>query len=77
MCALETHEGIDAILFTGSLSVGQRIIAANAHRPGLLIALELGGKNASLVLDDADLERTVREVAFSGFATAGQRCAAW
>lgn len=73
---LTTHEGIDAILFTGSVSVGQRIIAANAHRPGLLIALELGGKNASLVLDDADLERTVREVAFSGFATAGQRCTA-
>ena len=73
---LTTHAGIDAILFTGSVSVGQRIIAANAHRPGLLIALELGGKNASLVLDDADLERTVREVAFSGFATAGQRCTA-
>jgi len=74
--ALTTHEGIDAILFTGSVSVGQRIIAANAHRPGLLIALELGGKNASVVLDDADLERAVREVAFSGFATAGQRCTA-
>ncbi len=73
---LTTHEGIDAILFTGSVPVGQRIIAANAHRPGLLVALELGGKNASLVLDDADLERTVREVAFSGFATAGQRCTA-
>ncbi len=73
---LVTHAGIDAILFTGSVPVGQQIVAANAHRPGLLIALELGGKNASLVLDDADLERTVREVAFSGFATAGQRCTA-
>ena len=37
-------EGIDAILFTGSVPVGQRIVAANAHRPGLLIALELGGE---------------------------------
>jgi succinylglutamic semialdehyde dehydrogenase len=73
---LVTHPGIDAILFTGSVPVGQQIIAANAHRPGLLIALELGGKNASVVLDDADLERTVRELAFSGFATAGQRCTA-
>jgi succinylglutamic semialdehyde dehydrogenase len=71
-----SHPGIDAILFTGSLPVGQRIVAANAHRPGLLVALELGGKNASIVLDDADLERTVRELAFSGFATAGQRCTA-
>ncbi len=73
---LVTHPGLDAVLFTGSLAVGQRIVAANAHRPGLLVALELGGKNASLVLDDCDLERTVREVAFSGFATAGQRCTA-
>ena len=70
------HPGVDGILFTGSLAVGQRIVAANAHRPGVLVALELGGKNASLVLDDADLERTVRELAFSGFATAGQRCTA-
>ncbi len=73
---LITHPDIDAILFTGSVSVGQHIVAANAHRPGLLIALELGGKNCSLVFDDADLERTVREIAFSGFATAGQRCTA-
>jgi succinylglutamic semialdehyde dehydrogenase len=42
----------------------------------VLIALELGGKNASLVFDDVDLERAVREIAFSGFATAGQRCTA-
>jgi succinylglutamic semialdehyde dehydrogenase len=73
---LVVHPGIDAILFTGSVPVGQKIVAANAHRPGLLVALELGGKNASIVLDDADLERTVRELAFSGFATAGQRCTA-
>lgn len=73
---LASHPGIDGILFTGSLPVGQRIVAANAHRPGVLVALELGGKNASLVLDDADLERAVREIAFSGFATAGQRCTA-
>ncbi len=74
--AVVSHPGVDAILFTGSLPVGRDIIAANAHRPGVLVALELGGKNASLVLDDAELERTVREVAFSGFATAGQRCTA-
>ncbi len=74
--ALVTHPGIDAILFTGSVPVGQRIVAANAHRPGVLVALELGGKNASLVFDDAELERTVREIAFSGFATSGQRCTA-
>lgn len=73
---LAAHPGIDGLLFTGSLAVGRRIVAANAHRPGLLVALELGGKNASVVLDDADLERAVRELAFSAFATAGQRCTA-
>ncbi|MFO0596708.1 MAG: aldehyde dehydrogenase family protein [Myxococcaceae bacterium] len=73
---LSTHPGVDAILFTGSVPVGQQIVAANAHRPGVLIALELGGKNASLVFDDVDLERAVREIAFSGFATSGQRCTA-
>ena len=73
---LVVHPGINGVLFTGSLAVGQRIVAANAHRPGVLVALELGGKNASLVLDDADLEGAVREIAFSGFATAGQRCTA-
>lgn len=73
---LSTHAGIDAQLFTGSVPVGQQIVAANAHRPGVLIALELGGKNASLVFDDVELERAVREIAFSGFATAGQRCTA-
>lgn len=71
---LVRHEGIDGILFTGSVAVGKAIAAANTERPGRLIALELGGKNASIVLDDCDLERAAREVAFSGFATAGQRC---
>jgi succinylglutamic semialdehyde dehydrogenase len=74
--ALSTHRDIDALLFTGSLAVGQKIIAANAHRPGLLVALELGGKNASLVFGDCDFERAAREIAFSGFGTAGQRCTA-
>jgi succinylglutamic semialdehyde dehydrogenase len=72
--ALVDHEGIDGILFTGSVAVGKAIARANVDRPGRLVALELGGKNPSIVLDDADLERTAREIAFSGFATSGQRC---
>ncbi len=70
------HEGVDAVLFTGSVHVGKRILADTAHTPGKLVALELGGKNASIVLDDADVERAAREIAFSAFATAGQRCTA-
>ena len=73
---LTSHEEIDGILFTGSLPVGREIIKANAHRPGCLIALELGGKNASIVLDDADVERAARYIAFAAYASAGQRCTA-
>ncbi len=74
--ALVAHPGVDGVLFTGSLAVGQKILAATAQTPGKLVQLELGGKNASIVLDDCDVERTARELAFSGFATAGQRCTA-
>ncbi|MFK7999415.1 MAG: aldehyde dehydrogenase family protein [Polyangiales bacterium] len=74
--ALVDHEEVDAILFTGSVAVGKLILAANAHRPGRMIALELGGKNASIVLDDADLDRAVNQISFAAFASAGQRCTA-
>ncbi len=73
---LTSHTGIAAVLFTGSLDVGKAILRANADRPGVLVALELGGKNASVVLEDCELERTAREIVFSAFATAGQRCTA-
>ena len=71
---LTRHPVIDGVLFTGSAHVGEMIVRDNAHRPHCLIALELGGKNATLALDDCDLELTARAVAFSAFATAGQRC---
>ena len=71
---LTTHPDVDGILFTGSAAVGQRIVRDNAARPDRLIALELGGKNAAIALDDCDLERTARALAFAAFATAGQRC---
>lgn len=71
---LTQHTDVDGILFTGSARVGQAIVRDNAHRPHCLIALELGGKNATLALDDCDLELTARAVVFSAFATAGQRC---
>jgi succinylglutamic semialdehyde dehydrogenase len=71
---LTTHAAIDGVLFTGSVAVGRRIVQDNAHRPELLIALELGGKNATLAFDDCDVERCARAVVFAAFATAGQRC---
>ncbi len=71
---LTQHPDIDGILFTGSAAVGQRIVLDNAARPERLVALELGGKNAAIALDDCELERTARAIAFAAFATSGQRC---
>ncbi len=73
---LVRHDDIDAVLFTGSRTVGQAIVRANIDRPERLIALELGGKNSALVFDDADIAQAAREIAFASFVTAGQRCTA-
>src|SRR5439155_1728780 len=73
--ALSAHSGIDAVLFTGSWAVGQAIQRANEGQTKLL-ALEMGGKNAALVLADADPEKAAHDVLFSAFVSAGQRCTA-
>ncbi|MEM7447541.1 MAG: aldehyde dehydrogenase family protein [Myxococcota bacterium] len=73
---LTSHPEVDGILFTGSENVGKSLIQANLDRPGRLLALELGGKNASIVLDDADVNVAVREIAFSAYVSSGQRCTA-
>ena len=73
--ALAAHEGVDGVLFTGSWAVGQAIQKANQGRTKLL-ALEMGGKNAAVVLADADLEKAAYDVLFSAFVSAGQRCTA-
>ncbi len=72
--ALGAHDGVDGVLFTGSYAVGTSLLAANARSPGRLLALELGGKNAAVVLDDAPFDRAVEDVVQSAFATTGQRC---
>jgi succinylglutamic semialdehyde dehydrogenase len=72
--ALVAHDSIDGILFTGSWPVGRKILEANLDRPGRIIALEMGGSNPALVLDDADLRQAVIECARAAFATTGQRC---
>lgn len=73
---LSTHAEVDGLMFTGSAAVGRRIVASQGGHFERLVALELGGKNASLVLDDCDLERTARTLAFAAYVTAGQRCTA-
>ncbi|GJQ28233.1 MAG: N-succinylglutamate 5-semialdehyde dehydrogenase 1 [Phycisphaerae bacterium] len=67
-------EGIDGVLFTGSWPVGRRILEANLDRPGRLLALEMGGNNAVVILADADLGLAVRECVRAAFISTGQRC---
>ena len=72
---LMTHPGVDAASFTGSSAAGERLERrlAELHRP---LALEMGGKNAIVVMDDADLELALEGVLWGGFGTSGQRCTA-
>jgi aldehyde dehydrogenase (NAD+) len=74
--ALAGHPGVDVVSFTGSTSVGAHI-AELAARNITRVALELGGKSASLVLEDADLERAVKSSVNNAFLNSGQTCSAW
>lgn len=71
---LVSHDGIDGVLFTGSWPVGRRILEANLDRPGRIVALEMGGNNAALVMPDADLRQAAIECVRAAFVTTGQRC---
>ncbi len=73
--ALAAHPDIDMVSFTGSTRAGKRIselAAAGVKR----VALELGGKSASVVLDDADLARAVKATVTQCFLNSGQTCSA-
>jgi acyl-CoA reductase-like NAD-dependent aldehyde dehydrogenase len=72
---LVEHPGIDLISFTGSNEVGNGI-AVKAAQLGKRLHLELGGKNAIIILDDADLSLALDGVIWSAFGTTGQRCTA-
>ncbi len=72
--ALAVHPRVGALSFTGSVPTG-RVVAAAAMAAGpKLLSLELGGKNAMVVLADADLDLAVDGALFGAFGTAGQRC---
>jgi aldehyde dehydrogenase (NAD+) len=72
--ALVEHPDVDLVSFTGSAATG-RWIAEAAGRRLAKVCLELGGKNALVVCDDADLDGAVRWAVQSAFSNAGQRCA--
>jgi aldehyde dehydrogenase (NAD+) len=72
---LVEHPGVDLICFTGSTEVGRKI-AEVCGRNGKRVALEMGGKNAQIVMDDANLELALEGVLWGAFGTTGQRCTA-
>ncbi len=71
--ALVEHPGVRLISFTGS-TVGGQAIASRCAVLGKRVALELGGKNAQIVMDDADLDLAIEGALWGAFGTAGQRC---
>jgi alpha-ketoglutaric semialdehyde dehydrogenase len=73
--ALVEHPDVDLVSFTGSAATGRSVNEAAGRRLAK-VCLELGGKNALVVCDDAELENAVRWALASAFSNAGQRCAA-
>ena len=73
--ALVRHPEVRLVSFTGSAAVG-REIASVCGRSLKRVSLELGGKNAQIVMDDADLELALEGALWGAFGTTGQRCTA-
>lgn len=68
-----THKCIDFINFTGSTEVGRHISEITAMKP---LLLELGGKDAAIVLEDADLDEAAKNIVSGAYSYSGQRCTA-
>ncbi|PJE15619.1 MAG: aldehyde dehydrogenase [Mycobacterium sp.] len=73
--ALVRHPGVDKVAFTGSSATGRRI-AALCGEQLKRVSLELGGKSAAIVLDDADIGKTVAGLKTAGLMNNGQACVA-
>ena len=74
--ALVTHPEVDVVSFTGSVRGGARV-AELASRSIKRVTLELGGKSANVILDDADLATAVKVGVANAFLNGGQTCTAW
>jgi len=70
--AITAHPGIDAVTFTGSFAVGRQI--ARALSTDTRVQLEMGGKNATVVLADADLDKAAAIIQRGAFGLTGQAC---
>lgn len=73
--ALIHHPAVNIISFTGSTVTGQHV-AVEAAKSLKRVSLEMGGKNAVIVMDDADLDLAVEGILWSAYGTTGQRCTA-
>ena len=73
--ALVDHADVPVISFTGSTETG-RLVGETCGRMHKRLSLEMGGKNAQIVLDDANLELALEGVLWGAFGTTGQRCTA-
>ena len=73
--AIVEHPGVSLVSFTGSTATGSKIGEA-CGRLHKRLSLEMGGKNAMIVLDDADLDLALDGVLWGAFGTTGQRCTA-
>ncbi|MCW2814023.1 MAG: aldehyde dehydrogenase [Nocardioides sp.] len=72
---LVAHPGVDKVAFTGSTAAGRKIAAVCGEQLKR-VSLELGGKSAAIVLDDADLAKAVEGLKFTGLMNSGQACVA-
>ncbi|GAA2658201.1 aldehyde dehydrogenase family protein [Paractinoplanes durhamensis] len=74
--AIAGHPGVDMVSFTGSTATGRAITHAAADRIAR-VALELGGKSANVILEDADVVKAVKVGVGNAFLNSGQTCTAW
>src|SRR5271154_827022 len=74
--AIASHPGVDMVSFTGSLRAGRRVgaLAADSIKK---VTLELGGKSAFVVLDDAPFEKAIAVGTKNALLNSGQTCSAW
>ncbi len=70
------HAGIDKIGFVGSIATGKKVMASAAASNLKRVSLELGGNDAAIVLDDADVDAIAPKIFWSAFINSGQRCMA-
>ncbi|PSQ18890.1 aldehyde dehydrogenase [Halobacteriales archaeon QS_8_69_26] len=72
--AIVEDDRVDTVLFTGSAEVGHSIADKLGGKPGREVSLEMGGKNAIVVTEEADMDIAIHSAVMSSFKTTGQRC---